>query len=517
MIKRRGASRFAEIEPPKKAVPTYSSARRNLFDILSQYTIGRVFEINDMPPAGGRPAYFHGKIVIGDKNPEYLYFDKAGRQKGMITIGPARLIDCALGKNHKTAIPQINDILVGVKVENTNEKRNKSNPFIFRSWSANGKIIMELKRMVEFGTRMNITEIRSIFRQSSGATAQKIMDAEKNRDSIPSAILMEMILSAKAVDDMYLLVRVVLWGDLRILSILHSLQTSSKLKTSETTAESNAALDLKISSSAFEFVNSISQKLLDDTIMSHFTDLFEEFESGQASRVIPEWKGTISSFVPLNETCTSSTQNQNRADYTTSPVYAPSSPVYAPTSPVYAPTSPVYAPTSPVYAPSSPVYAPTSPVYAPSSPVNAPSSPVNAPSSSVKAASSPVMSSTCMSKKNEIKISIRIPTYENNEQEKEGKVEEDKMDKEKEEDKDEEEDEGTSPSEPPPENNESKRKSRWGPLLPAKDLTGANETYGKGEEIPGGDSPIEPPPPSNKKSRWADASVSQMIESAILL
>jgi hypothetical protein len=487
MIKRRGASRFAEIEPPKKAVPTFSSARRNLFDILSQYTIGRVFEINDMPPAGGRPAYFHGKIVIGDKNPEYLYFDKAGRQKGMITIGPARLIDCALGKNHKTAIPQINDILVGVKVENTNEKRNKSNPFIFRSWSANGKIIMELKRMVEFGTRMNITEIRSIFRQSSGATAQKIMDAEKNRDSIPSAILMEMILSAKAVDDMYLLVRVVLWGDLRILSILHSLQTSSKLKRSETTAESNAALDLKISSSAFEFVNSISQKLLDDTIMSHFTDLFEEFESGQASRVIPEWKGTISSFVPLNETCTSGTQNQNRADYTTSPVYAPSSPVYAP---------------------SSPVYAPSSPVNAPSSPVNAPSSPVNAPSSPEKAAFSPV-------KAPEVKISIRIPTYENNEQEKEGKVEEDKMDEDKDEDKD--EDEGISPSEPPPENNEPKRKSRWGPLLPAKDLTGANEMYGKGEEVPGGDSPIEPPPPSNKKSRWADASVSQMIESAISL
>ena len=137
-----------------------------------------------------------------------------------------------------------------------------------------------------------------------------------------------------------------------------------------------------------------------------------------------------------------------------------------------------------------------------------------------------------MSNKNEqVKISIRIPTNENNEQEKEGKVEEDKVDEEKIHE-DEDEDEGMSPSEPPPENNELKRKSRWGPLLPAKDVTGANEKMsGKVERIPdnkqekldgfdglgGGDSPIEPPPPSNKKSRWADASVSQMIESAISL
>jgi hypothetical protein len=292
-IKRYGANRNAVTTSPNvKAAPSFAVARRSLYDILSQYCFGKIVELVEMPATETRLSFFHGKILVVNNSyfqqqqgtsrnaaaaAEYLFFDKAGRQKSMISIGPAKLIDTVHALGHKNAVPQLGEILIGLKVENTNEKRLKLQPFIFRSWSMNGKIILDLFRMVQYGTKMSDLEIRPLFRQTAGAVAQKIKEA--SGESLPFEQKVSMLKCVRAIDDIYIVAKMILWGNVRLLTVLHSLQSDSCLIQMATEAEIGAASDLKISATALEFVHGISQKLNDDKIMIHFTECFSTFSA----------------------------------------------------------------------------------------------------------------------------------------------------------------------------------------------------------------------------------------------
>ena len=477
--KRQGANRLATSTTQNvKAAPSFAVARRALFEILSQYCFGKIVELVEMPATDTRLSFFHGKVLIvnnsyftnantknqsqnekqnqNQSKPEQLFFDKAGRQKSMISIGPMKLIDTVYGFGHKNSVPQLGEILIGLKVENTNEKRSKTQPYIFRSWSMNGKVMLDLFRMVQYGTKMSDLEIRPMFRQGAGAVAQKMMDASK--DSLPFEQKVSMCKCVKAVDDIYIVAKMILWGNMRLLTVLHCLQSDSLLNQTATDAEIDAASDLKLSANALDFVQGISQKLNDDSIMNHFTESFSKFSGSGSKEKEKEkekeaapWKPYEYDYGYPKRTDTDQSKLQESA-------YKPSSPVYGgggAASP-YAPSSPVYGAASPVYGGTSPMYGGTSPMYGDKA----------------------IATSLDDGKEKEIKINT---------------IDQDMT---------EEQSESNSPLAPPPDK--------------------SNSDFQEEEEE--AESPIEPPPsdttdieskPSKKKSRWGDATVSQILENSV--
>jgi hypothetical protein len=385
---RRGA-----IHAAKKArvdsVPTktYGVARQKLNGILKEFALCKVSEIIKVESKDGKPSYYHGTAITQSNsrfhsNPEKVFFDKGGRLRNQsnMEIGPCKLIDAAWGRDHFSSMPQVGDILIGVLEPNTRQGKSARLPNVLRSWSRHGKIIMELSRIVEFGTSMSEFETRKILKQAECSFASHQMGGS--------------ILDTSS-DDFWMLARLILWGNMRAFTVLHFCQTTQKCKDEPSGLEMEAAKDIKISLSAYEFITSISFRLEDPEILNDFLSSF----------VHEEKKGTPPyNAPPQNEYCPASSYaygvntvanhaansvgnpfgNPAAAENSVQPPFygaqplQHSQPTYA--LPTYAPSSPAYAPSSPAYAPSSPVYAPSSP--APGTPV--PSSPPYVPSSPPK-------------------------------------------------------------------------------------------------------------------------------------
>ena len=359
-MSRRGASSVIQRHSSKQSVgitsKTFPAARLKLNEILHSFNYIKVIEINIVPPKDGKPSFFHGigiccqnnnnfKQHQQDKSDERIFFDKGGRLRynNTLDIGPCKLIDAAWGRDHSTAVPQIGEILVGIFEVNLKQFQGKSRTSkILRSWSKHGKILQELSRIVEFGTRMSEIEIRSILRQSECQLMEnKTLNSE---------------------DDFWMLSRIVLWGNVRPLVVLHTLQNTAAIcKFPPTFVEQRHAADLKISVCAKEFISGIALKLEDVEILNEFQNQFiAEAEVMQPTVQAAAFFGQFYSS-------TSFTQNTQKGSVT--PTFFPSSPLSSPKGGdiTYAPSSPPYAPSSPPHAPSSPSYAPSSLPYAPNS------------------------------------------------------------------------------------------------------------------------------------------------------
>jgi len=148
-----------------------------------------------------------------------------------------------------------------------------------------------------------------------------------------------------------LLARIVLWGNVRPLQILASIQNENyKLKKQATETELLAAKQILISMSAKDFVDLITVKLSTDEISNAFLEGLEITEPKVYTKV---------------ETYSTMYMGFKKPEQVESPKYVPTSPKYVPTSPKYVPTSQVEqpkSPQSPKYVPTSPVN-PTSPTY----------------------------------------------------------------------------------------------------------------------------------------------------------
>lgn len=295
-MRRRGAGH--EIKRPKVDVPTktYPNARRKLNEILKLFSFIKVSEVTQVPENNGRPAFYHGigmtitnsKFDNGRTISERTFYDKGGRLRYNSTfdIGPCKLIDAAWGRDHVSANPQIGDILIGV-IE-PNEKAGKGRPpKVLRSWSRHGKIILELSRIVEFGTAMQELDTRQLLRQTECDMIQQTAAAQAMRaymggggggaggggggggssSSNPN--------EANSTDDFWMLVRLILWGNLRPFTVLHFLQTRTKCKEEPSVIEIAAASNIKISCSAYDFISGLAFKLEDPDIFNDFVNTFE--------------------------------------------------------------------------------------------------------------------------------------------------------------------------------------------------------------------------------------------------
>lgn len=355
---------------------TYPNARRKLNETLRSFTFLKVIEVISVPPKDGKPSFYHGMATVINNSRQAgsqfdrVFFDKGGRLRhnSNFEIGPCKLLDAAWGRDHPTAMPQIGDILIGTLEDNTRISKSAKIAKVLRGWSRHGKIILELSRIVEFGTSMQEIELPKLLKQSECRMQNMTSSGEKVLHSFNKI----------GSDDFCVLSSIILWGNLKPLSILHCLQTNATCKKKPTAIEIASAGDIDISCTAFEFISGLSFKLEDSDILNDFLALFNEQERPKTP-TIAEFQTVqalqpslpFHTFYPPTE---SIMHNQN---------YGPPSPNYksssCPPSPPYIPPS---CPPSPPYIPSSPpmelvetvVQAKVdSPVFRPSSPLSPPS------------------------------------------------------------------------------------------------------------------------------------------------
>lgn len=337
---RRGSSHPSRRARDDSLAPTrtYPAARAKLNEFLKSFSYVKVLEVNQLPAKDGRPPFFHG-IGITQSNSKFggkseqVFFDKGSRLRhsSTIEVGPCKLIDAAWGRDHSSANPQVGDILIGVLTDNVKPKSRINK--CLRSWSRHGKIIMELSRMVEFGTHMSEIDVRAILRQGESALAATALMRETR--AIDS---MHLRSASSSTDDFWILVRIILWGNLRPLLVMHSLNTGAKPKVEITDAEKAAMADIKLSCAALDFITNVSSRFEDPDIFVHFSDQLEDPPPEacvQAPQVFAQYPQTYAYEAPVYS-----------GPGGTSPPYAPEASVpyaqYAlpPQSPPYAPQSP---------------------------------------------------------------------------------------------------------------------------------------------------------------------------------
>jgi hypothetical protein len=329
---RRGSSHVSRRARDDSLAPTrtFPAARAKLNEFLKSFSYVKVVEVNQLPAKDGRPAFFHGvgltqsNSKFGGKS-EQVFFDKGSRLRhsSLIEVGPCKLIDAAWGRDHSSANPQVGDILIGVLTDNLKPKSRITK--CLRSWSRHGKIIMELSRMVEFGTHMSEMDVRAILRQGESALAATALLRETQ-----AVHCMHLRHASSSTDDFWILVRIILWGNLRPLVVMHSLKTGAKTKVDITDAEKSAFADIKLSCAPLDFITNVSSRFEDPDIFVNFSDQLEDPPA--APEPLPTF--TQSYSIPYQAP---PSVYQPFVPGGTSPPYQPE-----PHSPQYAPKSPEY-------------------------------------------------------------------------------------------------------------------------------------------------------------------------------
>jgi hypothetical protein len=261
------------------------------------------------------------------ERPKSVFFDKFGRNRTSLVIGPIHLAQCPMGPDHPSSLPSVGEILVGSLVPNT---RKSHLQFVLRGWSSDAKPLKELLRILKFGTKATEFEMKSSLIQPCSLLMMSPESIKKSRD------------------DVYLTARVILWSSLRPLQVLASIEEPEKfsLDKAATEEEISMAKQIKISLKASEFIDCLVLKLADqelaDAFISGLTIKVQEYNPAHyAPPPPPPPTGQpLYNYVPYNASVPSHG-------------YSPPSPQYAPTSPEYAPTSPPESlPPSPKYYPS---------------------------------------------------------------------------------------------------------------------------------------------------------------------
>ena len=352
MSRPHGAASVRAPDRIVKSAPTFTDARRNLADTLSNLSFVHVVSVTCSPTGVYTGEAVEMSFRDSRDKPKLVFFDKFGRTRGQLRVGPINVAQMPMGPDHPTSVPTVGDVLVGSLVPNTRKSHLDS---VMRGWSSDAKPLWELLRVLRFGTRSSEFEARSMLLQ-------------------PSALLVQSSQSLKQCrDDIYMTARVVLWGNVRPLQVLASIQDSRPLKEVPTAAELDHANGLRISSKATDFVDSLTIKFSESRISESFAEGFvEEYvPSAVAADVNPykalakpdvgpmawimanggEFKGpavrdsvaAVQDSVAAVQDSVAAVQDSAAPNYVHQqpPAYPkPSSPAYAPYSPPYTTESP---------------------------------------------------------------------------------------------------------------------------------------------------------------------------------
>ena len=336
----------------------FEESRMRVHEMLSQLSFVRVMVISS-PSAG----HFQGEVseIVRGKTGRSAFFSKYGRQNGRgFELLGFTLVDSPLGNAHSSATPQIGDIMLGTL---SSTKKGKL-PWELRGWCNNAKPLMELHRIVQFGSKMGEAEMRRIFKQQASITAGALL-------RLSSASLLQnekdhAQFAVKAADDVFALLRIVCFGKLDL-------------------------SDLTLSKNYVELIDSVATRFGDEKLLDAWALVRPaEYIPAQAPQgpQAPQGSYQHAHVHPQNASNYGWGAQANAQAY--AQAYAPSASTYvwsakevltAATS-EYSPDSPQRpkTPTHAVeYVPGSPPYRPSdSPPYAPASPL-APPSPLEAP------------------------------------------------------------------------------------------------------------------------------------------
>ena len=338
------------------AANTNKGARTALEEMLSALTFLKVISVNRVGTG------FNGEAVeiVNGQQKRMAFFDKLTRARSFLTVGPITLTQAPMGYDHPSSVPTVGEILVGVLVVNTRKSFHLTH--VLRGWSTDAKPLQELHRMLKFGTKRSEFQVRELLLQPAGMLSRS-----------PDTIRMYR-------DDIYMISRIILWGNLRPLQVWANVEDQEmfKLDKEPTEAELLAASNLRISMSALDFIANLAIKLGSDNLIDAFKEgltIVEKPAKVQKPMVVTNHHSVISARQAMHPSSPTYANilniNVEKTSYVAS--YLPTSPCYAPKSPSYAPSSPSYAPRTPEFGetaqtsvacnPTSPVYNPTSPVY----------------------------------------------------------------------------------------------------------------------------------------------------------
>jgi hypothetical protein len=375
-----------------KNAPSFQDARKALVSTLENVSFLKVVTVQAAPNGvyTGEAVEIHFRD--SRERPKLVFFDKFGRSRNLLRIGPISLAQAPLGFDHPTSVPTVGEILVGSLVPNT---RKSHLEHVLRGWSSEAKPLYELLRILKFGTKNSEFECRSILLQPSSSLLQ-------SPDHLKAAR-----------DDIYMTARIILWGSIRSLQVLASIQDPDRITLLEaaTEIEITQARGIRISSKAIDYFDSLTMKLADTNLSDAFLSGIRVAEQRPAEPRYMEQRLADSSqaaydpskmFVQRPRTPTLQESAQTYAFGKASgsafgPAFGPAfgqpsasqiapHPILQPSSgneSPYAPASPmVYAPSSPIddhtFAPSSPpehTFAPSSPRVSSSSQSTKPSPP----------------------------------------------------------------------------------------------------------------------------------------------
>ena len=305
--------------------PSFHVGRKALVDILENLSFVKVVSVQ-MNPKG----IYHGEAIeVHFRNtkdrPKLVFFDKLGRSRSLMRIGPIQLAQAPLGFDHPGSVPTVGDILVGSLVPNA---RKSHLDHVLRGWTSDAKPLWELLRILKFGTKSSEFEARSILLQPAASMIQAQDHLKATRD------------------DIYMVARVILWGNLRPLQIMASKQMSIPLKEPATETELEQVTDIRLSNGPSEFLDLLMAKLNDSALMERYLDGFTvEPPKSEASLSHQHDEGPAYSRVP----------------YANAEPYLPTTEPYLPTAEPYVPKSPLYGSVTPPlceYTPVSPIGSP---------------------------------------------------------------------------------------------------------------------------------------------------------------
>ena len=368
---------------PPKVQRGFETTRRKLMETLNQFAFMRVTVVTFPPCTMRTGTHFQGEAIEvfpgkhSRSSPRTAFFSRFARGQGFNILGSLQLVDTPMGATHSTSIPQIGDILIGSLVDG---KKGGKIAHELRGWSNNAKPLLELARIVQFGSRMSEKELANLLRQPGSSSAAFFLRLNPSlAPSSPERQAAEK--SMRAIDDVWALARIVCF---------------SKLDEDKT---------LKTSFNYVDIIDTLAMKFGDETLMDAWAKVRPEQyvpELAHASTYAsvysapaawapplpaagPGWGAAPPQWAPSAAPLPAWALQQSQpaapawsaaaaGGSAAGVVYqwtAPPQTTFVPTSPAYeprSPTGPVPNPTSPAYQPTSPVYPPASPVYHPASP-----------------------------------------------------------------------------------------------------------------------------------------------------
>lgn len=321
-----------------EVVHGFEVSRRKVVEALSNMNFAKIVSIVQLPnKLDPSEPHFQGEVeeVFASKHrtaPRHAFFSRFARNtQGVSVLGCFTIVDTPMGTCQASALPQLGDVLVGSFVE---AGRKGKIPFEFKGWCNNGKPLLELLRVLQFGTRMSSKELHTLLRQPASITASFALRLNANTSASQRRHAQKV---SQCVDDIWNIARALCFKDL-------SLDESLKTSVSHWDMMTQLAM-VTLDEEFLDYLNKIkpaSEMFVPDPV--EYSPSIVGYGVG-AYGVQAQGYGMYGAHVagttlPQASDFGSKTPEYYPAGGGKTPPYVASSPSFLPSSPAYAPSSP---------------------------------------------------------------------------------------------------------------------------------------------------------------------------------